>query len=73
MEAMEELIKLGECMVQATALLSDEDADEASNRRASTFLNVVAFGNVVSLIFNDPDELAIRGSFILLSLFPLAF
>ncbi|CAA6670594.1 unnamed protein product [Spirodela intermedia] len=46
MEAMEELIKLGECMVQAAALLSDEDADEASNRRASTFLNIVAFGNV---------------------------
>ncbi|XP_078443103.1 dynamin-2A-like [Wolffia australiana] len=46
MEAMEELVKLGECMVQASALLADEDADGASNRRASTFLNVVAFGNV---------------------------
>ena len=53
---MEELVKLGDCMVQASALLADEDADEASSRRASSFLNVVAFGNVVSLNFLTLDD-----------------
>ncbi|KAK8925935.1 Dynamin-2A [Platanthera zijinensis] len=47
MEAMEELIQLSESMMQASALLADEDVDEKSpSRRTSTFLNVVALGNV---------------------------
>ncbi|CAL9757345.1 unnamed protein product [Musa acuminata subsp. burmannicoides] len=47
MEAMEELSQLAESMMQAAALLADEDVDEGSNkRRSSTFLNVVALGNV---------------------------
>ncbi|CAA6661417.1 unnamed protein product [Spirodela intermedia] len=46
MEAMEELSQLSDAMLQAAALLADEDADEASSRRTSTFLNVVALGNV---------------------------
>ena len=49
MEAMEELSQLAESMMQAAALLADEDVDEGSTkRRTSTFLNVVALGNVVS-------------------------
>ena len=51
MEAMEELIQLSQSMVQAAALLADEDVDESSpssSKRSSTFLNVVALGNVVS-------------------------
>lgn len=48
MEAMEELIQLSESMMQAAALLADEDVDEPSSKRISTFLNVVALGNVVS-------------------------
>ncbi|XP_062153890.1 dynamin-2A-like [Alnus glutinosa] len=50
MEAIEELTQLSESMRQASALLADEDVDESSSsgssRRASTFLNVVALGNV---------------------------
>ncbi|XP_059449487.1 dynamin-2A-like [Corylus avellana] len=50
MEAIEELAQLSESMRQASALLADEDVDESSSsgssRRASTFLNVVALGNV---------------------------
>ncbi|XXG66081.1 hypothetical protein AAC387_Pa05g3630 [Persea americana] len=46
MEAMEELIQLSDSMLQAAALLADEDADESSSRRNSTFLNVVSLGNV---------------------------
>ncbi|KAJ6830462.1 dynamin-2A-like [Iris pallida] len=49
MEAMEELTKLSEAMLQAASVLADEDVDEispSSSRRASTFLNVVALGNV---------------------------
>ncbi|KAK4739556.1 hypothetical protein R3W88_003253 [Solanum pinnatisectum] len=47
MEAIEELEQLGDAMRQAAALLADEDVDEAaaSNKRPSTFLNVVALGN----------------------------
>ncbi|ERN04936.1 dynamin-2A [Amborella trichopoda] len=45
MEAMEELTQLSDSMLQAAALLADEDVDEPS-RRTSTFLNVVALGNV---------------------------
>ncbi|OMO51555.1 hypothetical protein CCACVL1_29731 [Corchorus capsularis] len=48
MEAIEELAQLSESMKQAAALLADEDVDEnsTSSRRSSTFLNVVALGNV---------------------------
>ncbi|RZC87790.1 hypothetical protein C5167_028244 [Papaver somniferum] len=49
MEAIEELMNLSDSMKQASALLADEDVDESSpssSRRASTFLNVVALGNV---------------------------
>ncbi|MQM07803.1 hypothetical protein Taro_040645 [Colocasia esculenta] len=46
MEAMEELTQLADAMVQAAALLADEDVDEGSSRGVSTFLNVVALGNV---------------------------
>ncbi|KAJ8529728.1 hypothetical protein K7X08_036563 [Anisodus acutangulus] len=48
MEAIEELEKLGDAMRQAAALLADEDINDAaasSNKRPSTFLNVVALGN----------------------------
>lgn len=50
-EAIEELAQLSDSMRQAAALLADEDIDEtstsgASSRRPSTFLNVVALGNV---------------------------
>ena len=52
MEAIDELVQLSESMRQAAALLADEDVDEnsssSSSRRGSTFLNVVALGNVVS-------------------------
>ncbi|OAY23841.1 dynamin-2A [Manihot esculenta] len=49
MEAIEELGELSESMRQAAALLADEDVDEkpsSTSRRTSTFLNVVALGNV---------------------------
>ncbi|KAL5538982.1 hypothetical protein UlMin_021355 [Ulmus minor] len=51
MEAIEELAQLSDSMRQAAALLADEDIDEdssssGSSRRDSTFLNVVALGNV---------------------------
>ncbi|XP_038885141.1 dynamin-2A-like [Benincasa hispida] len=50
-EAIEELAQLSDSMRQAAALLADEDVDEtstsgSSSRRPSTFLNVVALGNV---------------------------
>ncbi|XP_022152464.1 dynamin-2A-like [Momordica charantia] len=50
-EAIEELAQLADSMRQAAALLADEDIDETStsstsSRRPSTFLNVVALGNV---------------------------
>lgn len=51
MEAIEELLQLSDSMRQGQAVLADEDVDENSSsaaRRASTFLNVVALGNVVS-------------------------
>lgn len=54
MEAIEELSQLSDSMRQAAALLADEDVDEnssSSSRRSSTFLNVVALGNVVSSFF----------------------
>lgn len=54
MDAIDELAQLSESMRQATSLLADEEVDEnsssssGSSRRASSFLNVVALGNVVS-------------------------
>lgn len=50
MEAIEELTELSEAMKQASAVLADEDVDDKStySKRSSTFLNVVALGNVVS-------------------------
>ncbi|KAF6142203.1 hypothetical protein GIB67_037121 [Kingdonia uniflora] len=46
MEAIDELVQLSESMLQASSLLADEDVDEPNSKRASTFLNVVALGNV---------------------------
>ncbi|XVF75078.1 hypothetical protein PTKIN_Ptkin13bG0159500 [Pterospermum kingtungense] len=49
MDAIEELSELSESMRQAGAVLADEDVDEtssSSSKRSSTFLNVVALGNV---------------------------
>ncbi|CAB4289008.1 unnamed protein product [Prunus armeniaca] len=48
MEAIEELLQLSDSMRQGAAVLADEDVDEnsSSSRRASSFLNVVALGNV---------------------------
>ncbi|GAB2236034.1 hypothetical protein Droror1_Dr00027763 [Drosera rotundifolia] len=50
MEAIEELVQLSNSMRQASAVLADEDVDESasssSSRRGSTFLSVVALGNV---------------------------
>ena len=57
MEAIEELAQLSDSMRQAAAVLADEDVDDTSSsssspsRRNSTFLNVVALGNVVSCCF----------------------
>ena len=53
MEAIDELVQLSDSMRQAAAVLADEDVDETTpSRRPSTFLNVVALGNVVSLSFH---------------------
>lgn len=56
MAAIEDLSELADSMRQASALLADEDVDESNSssnsRRPSTFLNVVALGNVVSLCFS---------------------
>ncbi|XP_028762918.1 dynamin-2A [Neltuma alba] len=47
MEAIEELAQLSDSMRQAAAVLADEDVDGTTpSRRRSTFLNVVALGNV---------------------------
>ncbi|KAL9241872.1 hypothetical protein vseg_015932 [Gypsophila vaccaria] len=49
MEAIEELSQLSDSMRQAAAVLADDDVDDTSapsSRRASTFLNAVALGNV---------------------------
>ena len=51
MEAIEELLQLSDSMRQGQAILADEEVDDvstASTHRSSTFLNVVALGNVVS-------------------------
>lgn len=50
MEAIEELAQLSDSMKQAAALLADEDVDETSSKRSSTFLNVVAIGGTVSYL-----------------------
>ncbi|GMH25665.1 hypothetical protein Nepgr_027508 [Nepenthes gracilis] len=48
MEAIEELGHLSDAMRQAASVLADEEVDEtsSSSRRSSTFLSVVALGNV---------------------------
>uniref|UniRef100_A0A803MMF7 dynamin GTPase n=1 Tax=Chenopodium quinoa TaxID=63459 RepID=A0A803MMF7_CHEQI len=51
MEAIEDLSQLSDAMRQAASVLADEDVDDtsasaSSSRRNSTFLNVVALGNV---------------------------
>ncbi|GKV31611.1 hypothetical protein SLEP1_g40287 [Rubroshorea leprosula] len=48
MEAIEELSELSDLMRQGAGLLADEDVDEisSSSKRPSTFLNVVALGNI---------------------------
>ncbi|XP_034681006.1 dynamin-2A-like [Vitis riparia] len=50
MEAIDELVQLSGSMPQAATLLADEDAyknlSSSSSRRGSTFLNIVALGNV---------------------------
>jgi hypothetical protein len=51
MEAIEELSELSEAILQASALLADEDVDDPSPKRKNTFLNVVPLGNVVSYFF----------------------
>lgn len=50
MDAIEDLSELSEAMLQASALLADEDVDEPSTKRNNTFLNVVVLGNVVSCL-----------------------
>ncbi|XP_061363526.1 dynamin-2A [Gastrolobium bilobum] len=44
MEAIDELVQLSDSMRQAAAVLADDDVDDP--KRPSTFLNVVALGNV---------------------------
>ncbi|KAK7283824.1 hypothetical protein RIF29_13571 [Crotalaria pallida] len=47
MAAIDELSELADSMRQAAAVLADEDVDESTpSKRPSTFLNVVALGNV---------------------------
>ncbi|KAL9688672.1 hypothetical protein QQ045_033095 [Rhodiola kirilowii] len=47
MDAIDELSQLSDSMRQAAALLADEDVDENTpSRRPSTFLNLIALGNV---------------------------
>ncbi|KAL5856561.1 hypothetical protein ACOSQ3_004019 [Xanthoceras sorbifolium] len=53
MEAIEELVELSDSIRQASAVLADEDVDDENNKsssskRPSTFLNVIALGNVGS-------------------------
>ncbi|KAH7575990.1 hypothetical protein JRO89_XS02G0269500 [Xanthoceras sorbifolium] len=52
MEAIEELVELSDSIRQASAVLADEDVDDenksSSSKRPSTFLNVIALGNVGS-------------------------
>lgn len=53
MEAIEELTQLSDSMRQAAAVLADEDVDEKTpSRRPSTFLNVIALGNVVGFFIH---------------------
>ncbi|XP_051139638.1 dynamin-2A-like [Andrographis paniculata] len=46
MDAIEDLSQLSDAMLQASAVLADEDVDDTTpSKRSSTFLNVVALGN----------------------------
>lgn len=51
MEAMEELAELADATLQGAGLLADDDPSAADRptRRASSFLTVVAIGNVVRI------------------------
>lgn len=61
MEAIDELSQLSDSMKQAASLLADEDPDEtSSSRRPSTFLNVVALGNMVSALLSLPAPRFVR-------------
>ncbi|KAH7674569.1 dynamin GTPase protein [Dioscorea alata] len=47
MDAIDELSQLSDSMIQAGAVLADEDVDDSTpSKRTATFLNVVALGNV---------------------------
>ncbi|GFZ09547.1 dynamin-like protein 6 [Actinidia rufa] len=53
MDAIDELAQLSDSMRQASSLLADEDVEEnpsSSSRRSSTFLNVVALGNICPFV-----------------------
>lgn len=70
MEAIDELVHLSESMMQASALLADEDVDESSSsKRTSTFLNVVALGNVVSSYLRPCFSLSLLKIYFGLALF----
>jgi hypothetical protein len=58
MEAMEELAELADTTLQGTALLADDDpsADDRPSRRGSSFLTVVAIGNVVRTSSGPPSQ-----------------
>ncbi|KAM0943185.1 putative dynamin GTPase [Dioscorea sansibarensis] len=47
MDAIDELSQLSDSMIQAAAVLADDDIDDVTtSKRTATFLNVVALGNV---------------------------
>jgi dynamin 1/3 len=47
---MEELAELADTILQGTALLADDDpSEDRPSRRGSSFLTVVAIGNVVRI------------------------
>ncbi|CAL5425880.1 unnamed protein product [Camellia sinensis] len=52
MDAIDDFARLADSMRQAFALLADKDVDEnsSSSRRPSTFLNVVALGNIAPIL-----------------------
>ena len=63
MEAIDDLSELSESMRQAASLLADDDpSDDSAPRRATTFLNAVALGNVVSIRRCRRRPLAISSS-----------
>jgi hypothetical protein len=62
MEAMEELAELADTTLQGTALLADDDPsadDDRPSRRGSSFLTVVAIGNVVRIVSYTPPAVPI--------------